>query len=158
MAGIDVSRVVYATVQRNHLTGPKFVARFGDKVFGWPGVYNESVNAKNAKRAKLNTCAMRLSMALHLSGIKLPLTSKAWLYRDGASRGYIPASAGEYVDRPILRGFRFINKPSDIVGQHGILYFGWTGMGHITLWNGRQCHFNDAYWRVARRVAFCRLR
>lgn len=97
------------------------------------------------------SCAIRVSIALYRAGVRFPRTRYEWTRPSGA---IYPSSAGDYPS--LLVGGQTVTSPEDIQGRVGVIHFSMPGVDHITLWNGRQCHFgaSDCYFPRSNTVTF----
>ena len=138
MASVDVSNRRYSTAEQRHYTPDYFNKNIAHKILG-----ANDITWKNASGQQ--SCAMRLSIALAYAGVHWPRIKNSWRLKD--TNVYFPSSAGDYPN--LLKHRENINSANDIKGRKGVVYFGggFTGAsGHVTLWNGTKCHFNDAHW------------
>ena len=87
-----------------------------------------------------------MSIALAYAGANWPKVLNSWRLKD--TDVYFPSSAGDYPN--LLANPEKITEASSITGRKGVVYFGpfANATGHVTLWNGKACHFGDgdAYW------------
>ena len=143
---LDVSRLRYATVERYHYDPRKFRERAGDHVFSSQGTLNDE-----NKKDPVNTCALRVSYAILKAGKRLRKTRFSWKYQVGSRTNWFTSTAKRLANE-VANG-EFVVSKRDFVGRKGIIAFlGGVNRatGHITLWDGRKCHFDgkvkDAYW------------
>lgn len=104
-------------------------------------------------------CALRISVALMRGGVTnlssfVRRNVQFKFYHEKRCEFYA-IQALEFVEVPILANGKRVKgnpkrKREQIVGRKGIIYFGGTfnrASGHITLWNGENCHFkNEEYF------------
>ena len=145
---VRVDQLSYSRVAKFHYSSKKFRKILGTLVHG-------AGNTTVADEPSMNTCALRMSYAILWGGRRLPIINNSWLYK-GKKTAYLPSLASDYP--ALLRGEqRIVFNPKTgratprIFGKKGILFFGggFGGgvTGHLTLWNGASCHFNDGYWQ-----------
>ena len=134
----DISSRPYSVAELRHYSPTYFNNNIAHKIIGAAGI-----NWKTATGQQ--SCAMRMSIALAWAGVHWPIITNSWRLKD--TNVYFPSYAGDYPN--LLANRETITGAADISGRKGVIYFGggFAGAsGHVTLWNGSQCHFNDAYW------------
>ncbi|MEQ8767457.1 MAG: T6SS effector amidase Tae4 family protein [Planctomycetota bacterium] len=108
-----------------------------------------------------NTCAVRLAYALRSARSRFFIGVEA---RSGVEWRDLPTRAADLaiilnrrLGRPTL-----IRGEADIQGRRGIVFFdtivGFSGTGHISLWNGARVADGGSYFRSSPRVYFWPLR
>ncbi len=103
-----------------------------------------------------DTCALRVSLALSLAGVRLPMVG-AWVHVHDGKRLVLPAKASLFHKGPVLAGGEKLNSVVDLRKKKpGIVFM--TPPDHITLWDGRECvdktvhHYLSEqlyYWKLA---------
>ena len=143
----NVSTRSHGIAEQHHYTPAHFNQNIAPRIIGAQGI--TWANASN-----LQSCAMRMSIALAYAGVNWqPPTSNSW--RLQGSNVYFPSLASDYPDLPLLTNRLTVNSQQAINGRRGVVYFGGDfdrASGHLTLWNGASCHFDavatipDSYW------------
>jgi hypothetical protein len=137
---LSIRKYRHAIAEKRHYSTDHFNAKIAPKIEGSDGTWTDS--------SGLQSCAMRLSIALAYAGVHFPRVKNSW--RLTGTKVYFPSRAGDYPD--ILSGGQTITAASEVKNRKGAIYFGGTfasASGHVTLWNGRMCHFdpaNDSFW------------
>jgi hypothetical protein len=135
----QVNKLLYARTEAHHRDHIYFRAHVAHKIIG-----AGDVNWLHAPAVQ--SCAMRMSIALAYAGAHWPKVRNSWRLKD--TNVYFPSSAGDYPN--LLANPEEITEASSITGRKGVVYFGpfANATGHVTLWNGATCHFGDgdAYW------------
>lgn len=139
---IDISHVAFSIAWENH---PRDVS--GDLAEDLVG----AGGATWSETDSLQSCALRLSYALHRAGVKWPrsLTSNQWQLQSTGE--YLPTRAGDYPDMPLLCSGESLTgsvteKLVSVMGRKGVLYFGGQmngATGHVTLFDGNRTHYPD---------------
>lgn len=144
---VRIDELSYSRVERFHYSTKRFKKGLGKLIHG-------AGNKTLADFPNMNTCALRMSYALLWGGRNLPIINRSWLYQ-GKKSGYLPSLAADYPallrgEQRIVFNTRTRHLKPNIFGKKGILFFGGdfqSASGHLTLWNGARCHFNDGYWQ-----------
>ncbi len=151
---IDVSKVSYKTVAKHHHSTEFFKKNIADDIVGAGDVAWEDSGPG------LNSCAVRMSIALAWGGInwgkEWPECPRCWKLK-GKTFVY-PSKASDYKD--LLKNPKKATKKSEIAGQKGVILFegGFqSASGHVTLWNGKKCVHDDGYWDSAQTIYFWKL-
>ncbi len=151
MSTTSVRGLSVALVERNHLDTTAFRTAYADRIFG-------AGDRPLSDYPTMNTCALRVSMALHLTGVRLPRVINSWKYAPATgSPTYLPSLASDFHDRALLSSPESITGPADITDRSGIVLFkgGFTtASGHITVCNAGRFHLNDTYWSQASSIYF----
>lgn len=141
----NLSEISFEDAVSVHFSSPDFKSvraengkTYAQCVWGMNG--GEEVDMQGLR----NTCAIRLSLALHLAGARFEFTPRAWYYDEPTTRRkekiLLPSSAGDYYDK-MRGGVRLENQKnfdktiSLIKGYKGILFIG-MAVNHITFWDG----------------------
>ena len=135
---VDIRTRPYAIAELRHYTATHFNNSISHRILG-----AEGITWKNATGQQ--SCAMRLSIALAYAGVHWPQIPRSWRLK--GTSVYFPSYAGDYPT--LLANREPIASPEEIAGRRGVIYFGGSfasASGHVTLWNGSQCHHNDAFW------------
>lgn len=135
---VDISNRPYSIAELHHYTSVYFNKKIAHKIIGAAGI-----NWKDATGQQ--SCAMRLSIALAYAGVHWTRVRNSWRLKD--THVYFPSSARDYPDLLVNR--EKIESATDISDRKVVIFFGGgfaSASGHVTLWNGKQCHHNDAYW------------
>jgi hypothetical protein len=139
----NIQTFLYQNVANDYIAnGATFVQQYGNQITGLGGVTFNNTNNQQ-------TCAIRVSMALHQGGVRLPRVINSWLYT--TDDVYLPSLAGDYHDGLILMGGEAVANAAAIANRRGVIYFGGnfqSASGHITLWNNNATADNTpaAYW------------
>lgn len=138
-----------AVLERNHFSTSDFRTKYAARVFG-------QGDRTLAEFPSMNTCALRVSMALRLSGVTLPRVINEWKYApEGGSPVYLPSRASDYLTQRLLANPVPITGPDDLGKRSGIVLFngGFTdASGHITVCNDGRFHLGDASWSQAKGI------
>lgn len=131
----------FLTAWNHHYTAQYFNDNIAPRIIGAGGV-------AWADASGLQTCAIRMSIALAYAGVSWQPVETNNVWRLQGTRVLFPSLAADYPDVPLLANRESIQTAAEISGRSGVIFFGpFTGAsGHVTLWNGAQCHHNDAYW------------
>lgn len=135
---VDISQTPYNVAEARHYTPAYFNSHIASRILGAGGI-----NWANASGQQ--SCAMRVSIALAYAGVHWPRVTNSWRLK--GTNVYFPSLASDYPN--LLANRESINNSTDISGRRGVIFFGggFAGAsGHVTLWNGTSCHYNDAYW------------
>lgn len=135
---VSIRNVRYEIAEKYHYGISRFRKKVAPKLIGPRGGKWNRVGYIRM------SCAIRVSIALYRAGVRFqPPIKYKWTRPSGA---VYPSSAGEYPN--LLQGRENVNGPKDIEGRRGVICFGGSGIGHVTLWNGKRCHFDpgDSYW------------
>ena len=138
---IDISTRPYAVAERRHYTPDYFNTNIASRIIGVGGNWSSATG--------LQTCAIRLSIALAYAGVHFPRIQNSWRLR--GTRVYFPSYAGDYPD--LLENREEVTSAEDLKNSNrrGVIYFGGAfanASGHVTLWDGNRCHLDpgDSYW------------
>lgn len=152
MAALNIESASFARLRDNYETsGQTFLRLYGDKITG-------AGNARFSATGGQQTCAIRLSMALYLAGLRPPRVVNSWLYTvtnesgDVIDRVYLPSLAADFASGMIIAdGQEITERPTD----QGVIYFGGglrSASGHVTLWDGTRALDNGEYWNQPTKV------
>ena len=135
---VDISSRPYDVAEFRHYTPAYFNANIAQKILGAGGLSWQNASGQQS-------CAMRVSIALAYAGVHWPRVQNSWRLKD--TNVYYPSRAGDYPS--LLANGESVANAQEVAGRHGVIYFGGNfqnASGHVTLWNGSQCHHNDGYW------------
>jgi hypothetical protein len=112
----------------------------------------------------VNQCAIRMGVALQLSGLQVTGVAKCWFKHSPRHVLRAQELANALVDRVDHVGrvekHRSSVTSEDFAGQRGIVFImdGWGATDHIDLWNGSQMKAGDSsYFARGKQVWFWKL-
>ena len=150
--------VDFEKLWRTHLSRDKFLKNKGKVVY-----LRYKREKYSLARLQYNTCALRVSYALFACGVKQPTVSSNWFYSGKYNRykkTYLVAGARQYRNFYYPKHRQWIKKRKEpklrqsklggLLNKKGIIFFGGGPSlsdvsGHVTLWWGNRCHYNDFY-------------
>jgi hypothetical protein len=137
---ISIAHVKFSTLYERHYTPAYFNDKIASQIIGAGDVDWSQANAQQS-------CAIRMSIALAYAGIPWkPNWRNSW--RLQGKDVYFPSLASDY-PKHLLAGGRLLAQAERPGDHKGILYFGGafpSASGHLTVWDGVRCHFDDDYW------------
>lgn len=138
----NIANRPFQTAWDHHYSTTYFNQNIAVRILGAGGITWQGASAQQS-------CAMRMSIALAYSGVTWRPRETTNVWRLQGTNVYFPSLASDYPNVPLLANREAINSAADISNRGGVVFFGGgfaSASGHLTLWDGTDCHFNDAYW------------